>query len=73
MVSLALVLAVLRIRPHYYRTILTYLTALVLMLVFCRVRSVVIGFRLIVLSVMIRMAISREEKGVFEVKLLWRR
>jgi len=63
---------VLRVRPHYYRTALTYLITMVLMILLCRVKGIVYGFSIITLSVLIRLGISREEKGAFEVQYLWR-
>jgi len=63
---------VLRVRPHYYRTALTYLITMVLMIPLCRVKGIVYGFSIITLSVLIRLGISREEKGAFEVQYLWR-
>ena len=63
---------VLKVNPHYYRTILTYIVSMVLMIRFCRVKAIVEGFGLIVAAVMVRMFTSQEEKGKLTVKLLWR-
>lgn len=64
---------VVKVSPHYYRTIAAYLMAVGLMLI-CRVPAgVLMGFLIVTALVCGRMALSREEKAKFEVKLLWMR
>lgn len=64
---------ILRITPHYYRTLATYLGAELLLFVFSRDLCIWIGFSLIFAAVAARMLTSKEEKTPPEVKLLWMR
>lgn len=64
---------VLRITPHYYRTVLTYLCMEAALLLLHGNICVTAGFTLILISVGIRMLTSKEEKGPIGVKLLWMR
>ena len=64
---------ILRITPHYYRTLATYLGAELLLFVFSGEPAVWIGFSLILAAVTVRMLTSKEEKTPPEVKLLWMR
>lgn len=64
---------ILRITPHYYRTLATYLGTELLLYVFSRDLCIWIGFSLIFAAVAARMLTSKEEKTPPEVKLLWMR
>jgi len=63
----------LRINPHYYRTLLTYLFVGIALLLFELDPDVVYGFGLISAAVFVRLLTSREEKPKCEVHLLWTR
>lgn len=64
---------ILRITPHYYRTLAAYLGAELLLFVFSREPAIWVGFSLILIAVAARMLTSKEEKTSPEVKLLWMR
>ena len=64
---------VLRITPHFYRTIAAYLSAALAMILLRVVPAVWIGFLAITAAVCLRLYLSEEEKERFEVKLLWMR
>lgn len=64
---------ILRISPHYYRTIVTYLCTAALLFVLSERMSVQIGCSLIAAAVVIRLLCSREERKTFQVSLLWKR
>lgn len=64
---------IVKVSPHYYRTIAAYLLSVALMLVRRPVPNVFVGFLAIAALVCLRMALSREEKESLEVKLLWMR
>lgn len=62
---------VLRITPHFHRTLITYLfTSIGLFVLGCE-RSILIGFLIITLTVCLRLYMSKEEKEKMTVKLLW--
>lgn len=64
---------VLRITPHFARTIATYIVTLpVLMILHCP-QGIVLGFGLIAAVVILRLHISTEVREKPEVKLLWTR
>ena len=63
---------VLRISPHYYRTLAAYLSTLACMILFGIAPAVWFSFLLITLAVCFRFYLSKEEKDKLEVKLLWR-
>ncbi len=64
---------VVRITPHYYRTIAAYVVSTAIM-PFARVSGwVCFSFLLMAALVCVRMFLSREEKERIEVKLLWMR
>ena len=64
---------ILRITPHFYRTVATYLSA-ALALALCRVKAwVLLGFCLMSAVVLLRLHKSGEERERPEVKLLWMR
>ena len=62
---------VLRISPHYYRTLAAYFCSLYTILTRLGVMPVSVGFVIITAAVCIRMFASEEEKGRLKVKLLW--
>ena len=63
---------VLRISPHYYRTIATYLATTVTLFVLREGIYVQIGFGLICVAVLFRLLSSREERKSIRVNLLWK-
>ena len=62
---------ILRITPHFYRTIITYLCTLLALCFSSGARIYAFGFLLITLTVCLRFALSREEKERLQIKLLW--
>lgn len=62
---------ILRISPHYYRTLLTYLFAAIAQPIVCKSVSISIGFTIIFVAVTARLLLSKEKKENFEVALLW--
>lgn len=62
---------VLRISPHYYRTLAAYFCSLYTILTRLGIMPVSVGFVIITAAVCIRMFASVEEKGKLKVKLLW--
>lgn len=62
---------VLRISPHFYRTLVTYLCTEVALFFLADSFSIWIGFTVISLTVTVRLLTSREEKAALEVKPLW--
>lgn len=62
---------VLRVTPHFHRTIITYLTALVYLFWQQTDMGVVLGFLLITMTVCLRMHMSKEERVEMKVRLLW--
>lgn len=64
---------VLQIRPHFYRTIITYVSTLVaLVFIETELIGLNIGFLIIVVAVCIRMHYSSEEREKLQVHLLWK-
>ena len=63
---------VLRISPHYHRTLMTYALSAVLMFLLLRSRWIFWGFAVISLVVGARLLLSKEEKEKLKVGLLWR-
>ena len=61
----------LRISPNFYRTAVTYPSALILMIFFGVSPAVLLGFAIITATVCIRLYISKEIKERLGVKLLW--
>lgn len=62
--------SILKISPHFYRTIFSYVLTLVIL---CRKKeslAAILGFLVITAAVLLRMFASKEEKGRLEVKLL---
>ena len=76
----ALVLAVLfilfsvviKISPHYYRTLATYIVAIPIMFSVVRTGAVRLGFLLIAETVILKLWGSKEEKEKLEVKIGWK-
>lgn len=64
---------VLRVSPHLYRTIFTYICTSLCMMHFINEKAVWLGFLLITATVLVRLFLSREERKQLEVKLLWMR
>ncbi len=62
---------ILRVTPHYDRTIFTYSVSLFMMKLLKVKTSIVMGFLLIVVSVFIRLYYSTEERDKRRVRLLW--
>lgn len=62
---------ILRIMPHYHRTLITYICAEIALFLLSNDPAVLIGFSLIVVTVTVRMLTSKEEKEPFEVSILW--
>lgn len=62
---------ILRVTPHYNRTVFTYFVSLLMMKLLRVKLSVVIGFFLIVVGVFIRLYHSTEERDKCRVRLLW--
>lgn len=60
-----------RISPHYYRTLATYLCGAICFLLCGETLEQKLGFILITLIVCIRMHLSPEERGECKVRLLW--
>ncbi len=63
---------VLKITPHFYRTIFSYAFSLVIMYRELDSDAVVLGFLLITAAVLLKMFTSKEERNKLEVKLLGR-
>lgn len=70
-VGFILLSTVLRITPHFYRTLVTYIFTLIGLFVLECERSILIGFLIIALTVCLRLHMSKEEKEKMKVKLLW--
>ena len=62
---------ILRINPHYYRTLAAYMCALIGMLLWVKQPMVLLGFAIIAVVVSSRMLLSEEEKEKMRIKLLW--
>ena len=64
---------VLRINPHFVRTIVTYISTLLMMICLPCSQEFVLGFVLISATVILRLHLSKEFRGKPEVKLFWMR
>lgn len=64
---------ILRITPHFYRTIGSYGASFIMLCLIREAFSVKLGFLLITIVVGIRFALSKEEKDKIRVSLLWKR
>ena len=62
---------ILRINPHYYRTLAAYMCALIGMLLWVKQPMVLLGFAIIAVVVSSCMLLSEEEKEKMRIKLLW--
>lgn len=62
-----------RISPNYYRTLFAYGVSAAVMPAVVESAGIRLGFGLIALGVCLKLLSSREEKGRWEVKLLWTR
>lgn len=62
---------ILRVSPHFYRTLVAYLCALFCMMLHVEQRAVLLGFAIITVVVCIRMHASSEERERMKVRLLW--
>ena len=63
---------VIKISPHYYRTLAAYIAAVPLVFRMARTWPVWAGFLLIAQIVILKLLSSKEEKGKFEVKIGWK-
>lgn len=63
---------VIKISPHYYRTLATYIVAVPVMFQIIRVGAVRAGFLLIAGIVILKLLSSKEEKEKLEVKIGWK-
>lgn len=64
---------ILRVSPHFYRTLVTYLSVLIYLFFAERDPLLFIGCGLIAFAVTVRLFRSHEEKKTFRVSLLWKR
>lgn len=64
---------VLRISPHFYRTFVSYISALVCVFFLVKEPVICIGFLLIAAVVIIKLLFSKEKREKPEVSLLWKR
>ncbi len=66
---------VLRISPHFYRTLVTYLLSFAVMIFwgicFDGAVGVVLGFSVMTVTVTLKLCMSHEEKDRLKVRLLW--
>lgn len=62
---------VLKITPHFHRTVCSYLGSLVYITYCVHIPAVTVGFMIITATVCIRMRISPEEKEKMRVRFLW--
>lgn len=62
---------ILRVSPHFYRTLTAYFCALLCMMLCVDRPAVSLGFAIITAAVCIRMHASAEEREKMKVKLLW--
>lgn len=62
---------ILRVQPHYHRTLVTYICTEIALLLLSDTPAVQIGFSIIFVTVAVRMLTSKEEKEPFEVSILW--
>lgn len=64
---------VLQITPHFYRTLVSYVCALVNMIFLVKLPAIWMGFLLISAVVILRLHMSKEQREQIEVKWLWTR
>lgn len=63
---------VLRITPHFQRTLAAYLCALTVVFILEYAQKAWMGFLLITAAISVRMLASKEEREKMEVRLIWR-
>lgn len=63
---------IIKISPHYYRTLATYIAAVPAVFKIIRVSAVRLGFLLIAGTVILKLLGSKEEKEALEVKIGWK-
>ncbi len=63
---------VIKITPHYYRTLATYIVTMPLMFVVIHEAAIRIGFLLIAEAVILKLVASKEKKEKLEVKFGWK-
>ena len=63
---------VIKITPHYYRTLATYIVAIPVMFAVIHEGAVRVGFFLIAEAVILKLMGSKEEKEKLEVKIGWK-
>lgn len=63
---------VIKITPHYYRTLATYIVAIPVMFAVIHEWAVRVGFFLIAENVIVKLLGSKEEKKKLEVKIGWK-
>lgn len=64
---------VLQISPHFYRTLVAYLCALVHMIFIVKIPAIWMGFLVISGVVLLRLHMSKEQREQIEVKWVWTR
>lgn len=62
---------ILRVSPHFYRTLTAYICALICMALCIERRAVILGYAIMTAVLCIRMFSSSEDKEKMRVKLLW--
>lgn len=62
---------ILRITPHFHRTLITFLSSVIAMIFTVKITSVCIGFFVITIAVCFRLITSKEKKDKLKVGLLW--
>lgn len=62
---------VVRVSSNYYKTLLTYLCAGILVLILGKNTAITLGFSLIMAAVIFRLLASKEEKQPCKVEFLW--
>lgn len=63
---------VLRVTPHYNRTIWTYISTFIVMMLFGINPYLIFGFFFITMAVLVRLRISDEDREECKVRLLWK-
>ena len=62
---------VLRVTPHFYRTIFTYVCTFLLLILLKAEITVCVGFLMIAVTVCFRLHLSKEEREKMRVRLAW--
>ncbi len=63
---------ILKISPHYYRTLVTYLVSILFFILLKCGIDVILGFVIITIAVCLRLYLSKEEKNKIKVGILWK-